>query len=440
VTDFAAADSQPWEKVGTFVEDGELQSVDVLTQGCPAPPKDLCAYNYPVLRETCKVKETREFGLFGEDQYLAISYLRSRTFDEGEGRNPLTCAADEIVLAALPGGGLARIVWRDATEHTFVFISSVKLYSTPSGQSIISVLYCLNGTGGCAQGMLIWTGEEWRKLERDESWTPVYRNLPTGYRPHKSPKINLGNFTWEQHLAHQNDANCCPSGRIYFDLAIVDQKLAVKSYKIVVPEMEAAEEAAERLLATAASELDRLLPGDGFSLWLNDLLPSGTGRFFELTECVAPGENSEAAPGNNLHACLAVDVEIDSRDRRFRLLFDRRSLTFRGGEILSPDLDRRLDVPFLADLPALLKKAIRVRPLKCPPETDRKLKEEYAGLYEWCEDGQGRRQGPYRSWFSTGLYLMEKGEYKNGGKTGEWTECNRFEICVSRSYGNDSMP
>lgn len=42
--------------------------------------------------------------------------------------------------------------------------------------------------------------------------------------------------------------------------------------------------------------------------------------------------------------------------------------------------------------------------------------------------------GPYRSWFNTGLYLMERGDYAGGVKFGRWVECDRFERCVVASY------
>jgi hypothetical protein len=88
---FTPDDNRPWDRVGTFATDGALQSVDDLTQHCPAPPKEACAYNYPVLHQSCTVKETKELGRFGADQFLAISYLRSITFDEGAERAPYTC-------------------------------------------------------------------------------------------------------------------------------------------------------------------------------------------------------------------------------------------------------------------------------------------------------------------------------------------------------------
>lgn len=241
-TALAASDGQPWEQVGTFVEDSSSQPLDALTGQCPTPPPGLCEYGYPVLARTCTVKGTSELGAFGGTRYVAIRYLRETTMDEGIPYGPFKCGSDEIVLAALSGDGKARIIWRDATEREFVFISSAKLVVTPGGESVLSVLYCLNGTGGCTQGMLIWAGEGWQRLERDDSWQIVYRNLPDGYRLHKSPEIDLANLTWVQHLARRDDANCCPSGRIEFKLAIADGKLTVKSYRVVAPEPEATED------------------------------------------------------------------------------------------------------------------------------------------------------------------------------------------------------
>ena len=227
-----------WEQTSAFVENAELQPVDKLTQSCPPPPPELCAHDNPVVDETCEVQETKELGVHGQNQYLVIKYLRSQTFQQAEGQDPYTCSADDVVLAALSGGGRAKIVWRKATERNFNIVSSIKSYSTPPGQAIISIRYCVKNTGNCSQEMLIWTGELWRELERDESWDRVYRELPAGYRPLESPAINLGNFTWKQHLAHENDPDCCPSGSIYFDLAIINNKLAVKSHRISVPERE----------------------------------------------------------------------------------------------------------------------------------------------------------------------------------------------------------
>jgi len=232
-------DSQPWENGGTFFSETELKPVDELTKRCPQfrNPKGVCVYNYPVLDETCTIAETRELGVFGMSQYLLLRTQQAVTFDEGDG-NTYTCKADEAALIEMPGKGQARLAWHSATEREYLFISDVKLFHSASGEEVLAVLYCLNGTGGCVQSPLIWTGNKWEKLERDGSWDPVYEKLPEGYRRHKSPPIDFSHLTWEEHLAGPEDPNCCPSGKIDFQLAIRDKKLSVKSYKIVVPMQE----------------------------------------------------------------------------------------------------------------------------------------------------------------------------------------------------------
>jgi len=193
-------------------------------------------------------------------------------------------------------------------------------------------------------------------------------------------------------------------------------------------------------MAMRASEIDESLPPEAFETWFRSLFPRTTGLSFETKDCSDQGKNSEPGKGRSLVACLVVEADLFSRNRRLKLLFNRKSLAYRSGAIYSRELEGVLDVASLSDLPSLLKKAMRVRPLQCPPGTALKLKEEYAGLYEWCEDEQGRRQGPYRSWFNTGLYLMARGQYEDDARTGNWTECSRFEKCVQKDYGRNPMP
>jgi len=216
---------QPWESGGRFFSDAPLIPVDQMTETCPLykDSKGACVFNYPVLGESCKVVETRELGVFGESQYLLMRTLHSVQFDEGE-QGTYTCEADEAALIEMPGKGQARLAWHSATEREYLFIRDAKLFSTPSGEAVLAVLYCLNGTGGCAQGPLIWSGGRWKKLARDESWQAVYDNLPEGYRRHKSPAIDFATMTWEEHLAGPDDPNCCPSGKIMFNLSSREHK------------------------------------------------------------------------------------------------------------------------------------------------------------------------------------------------------------------------
>lgn len=34
----------------------------------------------------------------------------------------------------------------------------------------------------------------------------------------------------------------------------------------------------------------------------------------------------------------------------------------------------------------------------------------------------------------TGIYLLHRGQYADGHKTGDWTECDRFERCSFNTY------
>ncbi len=440
LTAYTIDDSRPWRTPGTFFEEQPLHPIDDLTSRCPVyrQEKGACRYNYPVLGEDCAVVETRELGVLGNSQYLMMRTLESVTYDEGEG-NTYTCKADGAALIEIPrdngNKNKGRLVWHDATEREFYFISAVNAHTTPEGKVILDILYCLNGTGGCAQGMLLWTATEgWQELVRDGSWPPIYEHLPAGYRPHKSPAIDFGNMTWEQHLVGPVDPNCCPSGRINFALALVDDNLAVKSYAISVLQPEIIDQGRERLAARHLSELDPALPDKPFEEWLRSLLPKEAKLRYGLNDCGEQTGEPARDRGRDIPECLAVEVEITSRARTVELLFHDWDLRFRSGAVLSHESDEVIHIPRLSALKYALAKPFQPAPLACPKGTTSKQKVEYAGLYEWCENREGRKHGPYRSWFSTGIYLMKKGQYDLGTKVGVWIECSRFEHCILEHY------
>lgn len=193
---------------------------------------------------------------------------------------------------------------------------------------------------------------------------------------------------------------------------------------------EAIEETVERLFATPASTFDPTLPAVPFGSWFGDIVPKRSSRIYELTEC-SPLTARGQAP-----ACLRVELDIVSRHRQLRLEFERDSLAFRGGVLSATELEGTFAVETLAALPNLLKRGMRPFPLTCPTDTELKLRESYAGLFEWCENADGAHHGPARTWFSTGIYLLNRGQYANGEKTGDWTECDRFERCAFNRYKN----
>jgi len=55
----------------------------------------------------------------------------------------------------------------------------------------------------------------------------------------------------------------------------------------------------------------------------------------------------------------------------------------------------------------------------CPPGTEQVGGQPPVGEVVWCEDDDGRKQGPYRSWYDNGE-LEEEGQYKDGSRIGVW--------------------
>lgn len=188
--------------------------------------------------------------------------------------------------------------------------------------------------------------------------------------------------------------------------------------------------ALKRLLAAPAAMIDPTLPTVPFGDWLDEIIPKRSVRRVDLTHCLVAGAGAQA------RACITLDFDIISRHRQLRLIFQRDSLAYRDGLMSATELEGIFAVESLTALPKLLKRAMRPFPLDCPANTDLKLRESYAGLFEWCEDAAGARQGPARTWFSTGIYLLDRGQHLDGEKTGDWIECNRFERCAFNTYTN----
>ncbi len=191
------------------------------------------------------------------------------------------------------------------------------------------------------------------------------------------------------------------------------------------------------LTALNASDLDPALPGLPFEEWLLGVLPTGTKPIYEITDCGEQTGDPSIDTDRITPECVSVYANVVSRARQMELSFDKDTAIYRGGTVFSEALEGTVRVERLSRLDRALKKALRPYPLVCPKDAAFKLKEEYASLYEWCEDDLGRKQGPYRSWFSTGIYLMQAGAYEDGAKTGQWIECSRFERCEKKNYGTN---
>lgn len=181
--------------------------------------------------------------------------------------------------------------------------------------------------------------------------------------------------------------------------------------------------AISKLLATTAARLESGLPAEPFGDWLRQRLPPEAVPVYRIRPCAA-------AAGT----CVNIEIDVVSRARRLRLDSATDPPRFLGGTLSSPDSGKQRPIEALADLPGHLTAPIRPEPLDCPEGTRNVLRESYAGLHEWCQDVTGRKQGPARSWYSTGRYLMWRGRYEKDERAGLWTECDRFERCRTNLY------
>lgn len=203
--------------------------LDLWSSACTDPPPNACDYGEP-LASTCKLVGIDSLGIAGGVGYRLKRYLFETTFDDSEGENWI-CESDVVLLLQENSDSTGTLIWSGATERTYEFIRDVRL-ADHGRFALIAVQYCLNGTGGCADRLFINEDDSWRPLERDSTWAAVARQFPGGYRAHKSPAIDIVNLMWEQHLAGPNDANCCPSGRAFLELDVVDGKLSIRNAKV----------------------------------------------------------------------------------------------------------------------------------------------------------------------------------------------------------------
>jgi hypothetical protein len=62
---------------------------------------------------------------------------------------------------------------------------------------------------------------------------------------------------------------------------------------------------------------------------------------------------------------------------------------------------------------------VKRSPAFCPAGTEQVGGAPPLGEVIWCEDEDGRKQGPYRSWYESGE-LEEEGQFRDGSRIGVW--------------------
>jgi hypothetical protein len=203
----AGAASEPRDR-GAFVK------------GCPGFLLQDYAPDQP-----CRVEATSVLDSIGTRDLEVVKYFRERDGTSYE----------EVVLLERVDGGRAKPIWHDHAERDLVIIERVDVVE--SGRAtLLDVSYCATGTMGCYQVTFVARADAWVRLERDGTWDALEKMLPTGFSiSAKSPRIDFRTMRHECNVAVPGDPYCCPSGRFDLELAIADDKLTIRSHRLVLP-------------------------------------------------------------------------------------------------------------------------------------------------------------------------------------------------------------
>jgi hypothetical protein len=141
-----------------------------------------------------------------------------------------TVTEEEAVLFEIVGSGMARPVWHARIETgDFGTWRSVtpEITETALGTELLSVMSCVNGTGGC--------GQEFLHRHADGRWFPVRQTwldeLPANYsgRIRHGVRIDPRTLRGEAGFYGDSDPNCCPSQVLIVDLMMRDDALVLRA-------------------------------------------------------------------------------------------------------------------------------------------------------------------------------------------------------------------
>ncbi|HEX3115501.1 MAG TPA: hypothetical protein VHQ48_08485 [Bradyrhizobium sp.] len=141
--------------------------------------------------------------------------------------------AEEVVLFDTPMPGKVRPIWHDrfSTGEDAVW-RSVTPEAAPArgGSTLLSVMYCVNGTGGC--------GQEFLRRNRNRSWTGIRQawldQLPSGFRGRirHGSRIDPHSLRAEAGFYGDGDPNCCPSETLFVELALRGNSLVLVHHSV----------------------------------------------------------------------------------------------------------------------------------------------------------------------------------------------------------------
>jgi hypothetical protein len=137
-----------------------------------------------------------------------------------------TIVEEEVVVLQALGGHFVRPLWRwrfDLGSPGTWRSVTPELARIDTGGALLSVTFCVNGTGGCSQEFALRSPDgRWRAVR--QAWL---NQLPQGYvgRIRHGARIDPYTLEGEAGFYGEDDPNCCPSQRLVFRLRLNGESL-----------------------------------------------------------------------------------------------------------------------------------------------------------------------------------------------------------------------
>jgi hypothetical protein len=171
---------------------------------------------------SCRVVSLVPLGRAGDDDWYVARYRRAVTLADSFATD--TMDLDELVLFAhAPDASDARLAWHLVRDRDYEFLDTLRWVPT-SHDLFLSLLICLNGTGGCTEEYLRFDGGRWRTIAQPFA-RDLQSRLPADHWLHKGRRLNLETLTGVWPVAAPGDGNCCPSLELPFSLRLVNDAL-----------------------------------------------------------------------------------------------------------------------------------------------------------------------------------------------------------------------
>jgi hypothetical protein len=184
-----------------------------------------------LIRTSCEVVEFHPAARWATALYRWNSVFTAEDSRRGPDARD-TAQEDEAVVFDSPAPGMLRPVWhaRIDTGPFGVYRSVTPEIASIQGSTLLSVMLCVNGTGGCGQDFLVrGSGGKWQDVR--QQWL---KQLPAGYsgRIRHGTRIEPRTLKGEAGFYADGDANCCPSQVLKLDLALKGDALVLAGHHV----------------------------------------------------------------------------------------------------------------------------------------------------------------------------------------------------------------